>query len=76
MTPSGFESVRNSVRPHEKSSSPTENGSEGPSRKRAVKLSGSKVAKLAKIAANAVRNYDLGRAIEVLEELERLAEGR
>jgi hypothetical protein len=36
-------------------------------------LSGSKVANLARIAANAVRNYDLSRAIEVLEELIRLS---
>jgi hypothetical protein len=37
---------------------------------------GSKVAKLAKIAANAVQNYDLSRAIELMEELVRLVEGR
>jgi hypothetical protein len=39
-------------------------------------VDGSKVAKLAKIAANAVQNYDLNRAIEVIEELVRLVEGR
>jgi hypothetical protein len=74
VTPSGIESVRNSARPHENSSSPTENGSKRASRKRVVTLSGSKVANLAKIAANAVRNYDLSRGIEVIEEIRRLAE--
>jgi hypothetical protein len=42
------------------------------SKSRRVSLSSSKAAKLAKLAANAVRNYDLGRAIDVLEELIRL----
>jgi len=40
-----------------------------------VKVSGSKVAKLAAVAANAVRNFDLSRAIEVLEELRGMGEG-
>ena len=31
---------------------------------------------MAAVAANAVRNYDLSRAIEVLEELRRMGEGR
>jgi hypothetical protein len=40
-----------------------------------VKVSGSKVAKLAAVASNAVRNFDLSRAVEVLEELRRMGEG-
>jgi hypothetical protein len=40
-----------------------------------VKISGSKVARLAAVAANAVRNYDLSRALEVIGELERLGKG-
>ena len=31
---------------------------------------------MAAVAANAVRNYDLSRAIEVIEELQRMGEGR
>jgi len=37
--------------------------------------SGSKVAKLAKMAANAVRNVDLHRALELIEEITKIAEG-
>jgi hypothetical protein len=43
---------------------------------RVVTLSGSKVARMAAVAANAVRNCDLSRAIEVLEELRRMSGGR
>ena len=42
---------------------------------RVVTLSGSKVARMAAVAANAVRNFDLSRAIEVLEELRGMGEG-
>jgi hypothetical protein len=44
-------------------------------RNRVVTLSGSKVARIAAVALNAVRNFDLSRAIEVLEELRRMGEG-
>ena len=40
-----------------------------------MKVSGSKVATLAAVAANAVRNYDLSRALEVIEDLRRMGEG-
>jgi hypothetical protein len=40
-----------------------------------VKISGSKVARLAAVAANPVRNYDLSRAWEVIEDLRRMGEG-
>jgi hypothetical protein len=45
------------------------------SKKRVATLSGSKVARMATVAANAVRNFDLSRAIEVLDELRRMGEG-
>jgi hypothetical protein len=57
------------------SASPTENRGAGSSKNRVVKVSGSKVAKLAAVATNAVRNFDLSRAIEVLEELRQMGEG-
>ena len=44
-------------------SSPTETRGSGSSKNRIVKVSGSKVARLAAVAANAVRNFDLSRAI-------------
>jgi hypothetical protein len=75
VTPSGIEEARNVTKQHENSSSPTGAVANGIVRKRVVTVSGSKVAQLAGIAANAVRNYDLGRAIEVIEELRRLGEG-
>jgi hypothetical protein len=75
VTPSGIEFARDLGKQRETSSSPTEEGGKRIARKRVVMVSGSKVAKLAGIAANAVRNYDLSRALEVLEELRRLGEG-
>jgi hypothetical protein len=36
--------------------------------------SGSKVAKLAKMAANAIRNVNLHRALELIEEIRKIAE--
>jgi hypothetical protein len=57
------------------SASPTEKRGTGVAKNRVVKVSGSKVAKLAAVASNAVRNFDLSRAIEVMEELRRMGEG-
>jgi hypothetical protein len=74
-TPAGFECEPNDAKLREDSSSPTENREPRSSKKRVVTLSGSKVAKLAAVAANAVRNYDLSRAIEVIEDLRRMGEG-
>jgi hypothetical protein len=74
-TPAGFECESNGAKPREDSSSPTENREQRSSKNRVVTLSGSKVAKLAAVAANAVRNYDLSRAIEVIEDLRRMGEG-
>ena len=76
VTPSGIESTPSVTRQREDSSSPTENRGTTSLKRRVVTLSGSKVAKLAALARNAVGNYDLTRAIEVLEELRRLGEGR
>jgi hypothetical protein len=44
-------------------------------KKRFTKADGSKVAKLAILAANAVRNLDLRRALELIEEIRRVGEG-
>ena len=74
-TPAGFEEGRNAAKLSEDSSSPTETRGSGSVRNRVVTVSGSKVAKLAAVAANAVRNYDLSRAIEVIEEMRRMGEG-
>jgi hypothetical protein len=59
----------------DESRSPSENRESASSRPRVVKISGSKVARLAAVAANAVRNYDLSRALEVIEDLRRMGEG-
>jgi hypothetical protein len=75
VTPSGIGSIPDVTKQREDSSSPTENRETRSSKRRVVTLSGSKVAKIAAIARNALRNYDLHRAIEVLEELRRLGEG-
>jgi hypothetical protein len=74
-TPAGFEDESRAAKLSDDSSSPTENRGAGSSKNRAVKVSGSKVAKLAAVAGNAVRNCDLHRAIELLEELQRMGEG-
>jgi len=44
-------------------------------KKRFTKRDGSKVAKLAILAANAVRNADLHRALELIEEIRVIGEG-
>jgi hypothetical protein len=74
-TPAEFEREPNSAKLSENSPSPTETRGSRSVRNRVVTVSGSKVAKLAAVAANAVRNYDLSRAIEVIEELRRMGEG-
>jgi len=74
VTQAGFECEPSGAKLREDSPSPTENREPRSSKKRVVTLSGSKVAKLAAVAANAVRNYDLSRAIEVIEDLRRMGE--
>lgn len=75
VTPSGIECAPSVTKDHEDQRFPRENRRSAGSKNRVVRVSGSKVAKLAAIARNAVGNYDLHRAIEVLEELKRLGEG-
>src|SRR6266496_3564838 len=74
-TPAGFEDESRVAKQRDDSGSPTENRGSGSAKNRVVKVSGSKVAKLAAVASNAVRNFDLSRAIEVLEEMRRMGEG-
>jgi hypothetical protein len=57
------------------SSSPTENAPPPESKKRFTKADGSKVAKLAILAGNAVRNVDLHRALELIEQIRAGGEG-
>ena len=76
VTPSGIESTPSVMKQREDSSSPTENRGTRSAKGRVVTLSGSKVANIAAIARNAVGNYDLARAIDLLEQLRRLGEGR
>ena len=68
-TPTGFESQPNVAKPNEDSVSPSENSRTPDAKKRFTKADGSKVAKLAILAANAVRNVDLHRALELIEEI-------
>jgi hypothetical protein len=57
------------------SASPTETARAQESKKRFTKADGSKVAKLAILAANAVRNVDLHRTLELIEEIRAVREG-
>ena len=75
MTPSGLESASNAAKHHENSESPTESLLPPQPKKRFTKRDGSKVAKLAILAANAVRNADLHRALELIEEIRVICEG-
>ena len=75
VTPSGLESGPNTAKDHENSESPTENLLLPKPKKRFTKRDGSKVAKLAILAANAVRNADLHRALELIEEIRVIGEG-
>jgi hypothetical protein len=75
VTPSGLESASNTAKHHENSESPTESLLQPQAKKRFTKRDGSKVAKLAILAANAVRNADLHRALELIEEIRVIGEG-
>jgi hypothetical protein len=72
VTPSGIEKGSNTLKDQENSPSPTETLLPPAPRKRFTKRDGSKVAKLAILAANAVRNVDLHRALELIEEIQAL----
>ena len=56
------------------SASPTENAQPPESKKRFTKADGSKVAKLAILAENALRYVDLNRALELIEEIRAVGE--
>jgi hypothetical protein len=75
VTPSGLECVANSAKDHENSGSPTESLLPPQPKKRFTKRDGSKVAKLAILATNAVRNADLHRALELIDEIRVIGEG-
>jgi hypothetical protein len=74
VTPSGLECVPNTAKDHENSGSPTESLLPPQPKKRFTKRDGSKVAKLAILAANAVRNMDLYKALELIEEIRVICE--
>jgi hypothetical protein len=75
VTPSGLERVQDTAKDHEDSQSPTENEVPPPTKKCFTKADSSKVAKLTILAANAVRNADLHRALELIEEIRGACEG-
>jgi hypothetical protein len=68
-TPAGFERPRNPVKPGDDRPSPTEGEKAEEVSPRLTGRSGSKVAKLALVAMNALRNGDLHRAVEVLQSI-------
>jgi hypothetical protein len=74
-TPAGFETAENSTKHHEDSRFPTEKPRAEVPTQRMAKRSGSMAAKLAVLAANAVRNWDLARALELLEQIRAACEG-
>jgi hypothetical protein len=69
VTPSGLERVQDASKDHVDSQSPTENKPAPQAKKCLTTEDGSKVAKLALLAANAVRNADLHRALELIEQI-------
>jgi hypothetical protein len=69
VTPPGIENSRNSTKPREESRSPTEKPKAQIASRSLTKRSGSKVANLAAMAANALRNYDVDRALDLLEQI-------
>jgi hypothetical protein len=69
-TPAGFENFRGSASPDETPRSPREKPSLVPPSQALTGARGSTVARLAALAANAVRACDLVRALEVLDELQ------
>jgi hypothetical protein len=75
VTPSGLESASNAAKHHENSESPTESLLQPIAKRRLTKRECSKVAKLAILAGNAVRNADLHRALELIDEIRVICEG-
>jgi hypothetical protein len=69
VTPPGIENTRNTTKPREGSPSPTETSTTEAQSRGLTKRSGSMSARLAVMATNALRNYDVDRAFELLEEI-------
>lgn len=76
MTPSGLEGGLNITKDNENSASPTENLLPPQPQKRFTNRDGSKVAKLAILAKNAVQNMDLHRALELIAQIQAIGEGK
>jgi hypothetical protein len=77
VSPVGIEGGRGDATPREPVASPTENEDSTSSSRTLAKRQCSNVASRLRVAANAVRNADLDRARQVIEELQRdLAGGR
>lgn len=74
-TPTGFERDASVGKHRENSESPSESLLPTHTKKRCTKADGSKIAKLVILAANAVRNVDLHRALELIEEIRAVGEG-
>jgi hypothetical protein len=75
-TPTEFEKSPNVTKDHEDSASPTERAQPQESKRRFTMADGSKVARLAILAGNAVRNVDLHRVLELIEEIRVVGEER
>ena len=69
VTPPGIENTPNITKRHEDSQSPTENSKPQASSRSLTKRSGSMAAKLAIMASNVLRNYDVDRALDLLEQI-------
>ena len=75
VSPSGLQRVPTTAKDHENSGSPTESLLQAQPKKRFTKRGGSKVASLGILAGNAVRNADLHRALDLIEEIRVICEG-
>jgi hypothetical protein len=70
VTPPGIEKSRNDARISEDQLAPSDKANPASVSRKLAKEDSSKVANLARLAENAVRNYDLQRALELLGELQ------
>jgi hypothetical protein len=75
-TPAGFENHRGSASLGETGSESNDSEKLGGASQRLADATGSKVARLVRVARNALRNGDLHRAAEVLEQIEELVGAR
>ncbi len=72
VTPPGIERSGNTTKQHEDQLVSPAKANPGAVSRSLVKADSSKVAKLARLAENAVRNYDLQRAVELLRDIRAL----